>query len=71
VESSASWIIQKCTQRWIGNDLEYVDFPTPEGVMTRDQMVVVLERVCRENPAHEFKGHNLRQYAQSNTDGRL
>ena len=64
MESPASWIIQKCTQRWIGAVLQYVDFPTPEGVMTRNEMVLVLERVCLENPANEFRGHNLRQYAK-------
>jgi len=61
MESPASWIIQKCTQRWIGHELQYVDFPTPEGVMTRNEMAVVLERVGRENPDHEFRGHNLTQ----------
>ena len=34
--------------------------------MTRDEMVIVLERVGRENPDDEFRGHNLSQYAASN-----
>ena len=60
----ASWIIQRCTQQWRGSELLYEDFPTPEGIMTRGQMVEVLERVCREHPEHEFKGHNLTQYGR-------
>jgi hypothetical protein len=53
------WIIQKCTQRWIGTELLYEDFPTPEGLMTRDEMIEVLHRVCEEHQEDEFKGHNL------------
>jgi hypothetical protein len=47
-----------CTQRWVGNELQYEDFPTPEGRMTRDQMMQVLERVSRLHPNDEFRGHN-------------
>lgn len=62
------WIIQRCTQRstfrpelpgaacW---ELEYENFPTPEGRMTREQMLVVLDRVGRENPDDEFRGHRV------------
>jgi hypothetical protein len=67
MELPASWIIQKCLQQWNGTELLYVDYPTPEGIMTRDDMVLVLERVCRENPASEFRGHNLRQHATDDT----
>jgi hypothetical protein len=56
--ASREWIIQRCTQRWQGNDLVYEDFPTPEGLMTREEMVAVLDRVNREYSA-EFRGHRL------------
>lgn len=55
------WIIQRCTQKWIGTELQYEDFPVPEGVMTRSQMLTVLERVGRENPDDEFRGHRVRR----------
>jgi hypothetical protein len=57
------WIIQRCTQQWIGFDLQYEDFPTPEGRMTRETMVTVLERVCHENPDDEFRGHRAQRTA--------
>lgn len=53
------WIIQRCTQRWIGTELRYEDFPTPEGLMTRDQMIEVLSRVCEEHQDDEFRGHHV------------
>jgi hypothetical protein len=53
------WIIQRCTQRWVGTELQYEDFQTPEGRMTRDSMVKVLERVCHEHPHEEFRGHKV------------
>jgi hypothetical protein len=53
------WTIQRCAQRWVGSDLEYEDFPTPEGQMTRDLMLTVLERVSREHPQDEFRGHRV------------
>jgi len=59
-QESAEWIIRRCTQKWIGTELQYEDFPTPEGLMTRTQMLDVLERVSRENPDDEFCGHNTR-----------
>ena len=57
IETERQSVIQRCTQRWNGCDLDYEDFPTPEGRMTRDLMLSVLERVSRENPNDEFRGH--------------
>jgi len=65
----AEWIIQRCTQKWkirtelgpAGYELLYEDFPTPEGLMTRSQMCDVLERVGREHPNDEFRGHRMPQ----------
>jgi hypothetical protein len=63
----AEWIIQRCTQRWKKPpdvripELLYEDFPTPEGLMTRSQMVEVLDRVGREHPDDEFRGHKVHQ----------
>jgi len=61
------WIIQRCTQKWnrrpelgaAGFELLYENFPTPEGLMTRAQMAEVLERVSREHPDSEFRGHKV------------
>lgn len=65
---SGFWIIQRCTQKstyrpelpgaacW---QLEYEDFPVPEGLLTRDQMITVLDRVGRQNQDDEFRGHRL------------
>jgi hypothetical protein len=53
------WVIQRCTQRWAGFELEYEDFPTREGVMTRDLMLTVLERLYRDHPNDEFRGHKI------------
>jgi hypothetical protein len=43
--SDGQWIIQRCMQQWKKPpevriaELIYQDFPTPEGVMTRSEMV--------------------------------
>ena len=58
------WIIQRCTQKWhkcpelgrAGFELLCENFPTPEGLMTRVQMMEVLERVSREHPDSDFRG---------------
>ena len=57
-KSNRVWIIQRCTQKWIGSELQYENFPTREGLMTRAQMVKVLDRVNRQNPNDEFTRHN-------------
>jgi hypothetical protein len=56
--ANRTWIIQRCTQRWIGSELQYEDYPTPDGLMTRDEMIDVLLRVDEQNPNDEFRGHN-------------
>jgi hypothetical protein len=61
------WVIQRCTQRWVGFELEYEDFPTPEGPMTRDLMLKILERVCREHPDDEFRGHRVPHMSRVST----
>jgi hypothetical protein len=59
ISQATEWVIKRCTQRWVGFQLEYEDFPTPEGLMTRDLMLKVLERVSREHPSDEFRGHRV------------
>ena len=59
VTQNEQWVIQRCTQRWVGFELQYEDFPTPEGRMNRDRMLEVLERVSREHPNDEFRGHRV------------
>jgi len=53
------WIIQRCTQKLAGKELQYEEFPTPEGLMTREQMLEVLKRVEQEHPSDEFRGHRI------------
>jgi hypothetical protein len=55
------WIIQRCTQKWIGSELQYEDYPTPEGVMTHSQALEVLERVDRADFTNEFRAHCVRR----------
>lgn len=59
MEEDKQWIIQRCTQRWAGTELQYEDFPTLEGLMTRSRMVEALDRVSREHPGDEFRGHRV------------
>ena len=59
MQQATEWVIQRRTQRWVGFQLEYEDFPTPEGLMTRDLMLTILERVCQEHPDYEFRGHTV------------
>jgi hypothetical protein len=59
ISQNEEWVIQRCTQRWVGFELQYEDFPTSEGRMTRDRMLSVLERVSREHPNDEFRGHRV------------
>lgn len=54
------WLIQRCTQKIVGGQLQYEDFPTPEGLMTRARMLEVLDRVQRQNPQDEFRGHRAK-----------
>lgn len=60
MSEAKEWIIQRCTQRWNGMELIYEDFPTSEGLMTRAKMTHVLDRVNRQNPDSEFKGHRVK-----------
>ncbi len=53
------WIIQRCTQKWVDGDLQYEDFSTPEGILSRSEMLTVLDRVSRANPNDEFRGHRV------------
>jgi hypothetical protein len=54
------WIIQRCTQRWIGTELQYEDWPGySEHLMTRTEMLAAVEECDREWPQHEFRGHNV------------
>jgi hypothetical protein len=60
---SREWIIQRCTQKWIGSELQYEDFPIAQGLMTHRQMMRALERVQRLRPNDEFRGHNIAPWA--------
>jgi hypothetical protein len=35
MHKAKEWVIQRCTQRWVGFQLEYEDFPAPEDRRTR------------------------------------
>jgi len=56
------WVIQRCTQHWIGTELQYEDWPGyADQLMTRTQMVAALDDCNRQWPQHEFRGHNVFQ----------
>lgn len=63
------WIIQRCTQRWVGTELLYEDWIAgeytepleirpPNDLLTHAEMLEAL-KFCEESwPGHEFRGHN-------------
>ncbi len=57
------WIVQRCTQRWIGTELQYQDWgPHGPGTMTpviKSEMLEALDVVQRRWPDDEFRGHNV------------
>jgi hypothetical protein len=60
---SREWIIQRCTQEWIGIELQYQDWgPYGPGTMaplTRDEMIEALDAFQKKWPDDEFRGHNI------------
>ena len=64
------WIIQRCTQVWVGTDLRYEDWPRyAERLMTRREMLSALQECERQWPEYEFRGHNLVQSTPTHTRG--
>jgi hypothetical protein len=61
VPDRQEWIIQRCTQRWIGTELQYEDWPTTYGAKakTRSEMLGALKRLETAYPDDEFRGHNV------------
>jgi hypothetical protein len=59
----AEWIIQRCTQQWVGAELQYQDWgPYGPGTMTpltKSDMLAALEAFQRRWPDEEFRGHNV------------
>jgi hypothetical protein len=54
------WTIQRCTQGWIGTELQYEDWPGySEFLMSRTQMLDALKECQQQWPEHEFRGHNV------------
>jgi hypothetical protein len=53
------WIIQRCTQRWIGTELQYEDWPSANRPKTRTEMLEALEYCGKQWPDEEFRGHNI------------
>ena len=53
------WIVQRCTQRIIGTELQYQDWPGyAERLMTRTEMLEALKECNQRWPDDEFRGHN-------------
>jgi hypothetical protein len=63
VSEANEWIIQRCTQQWIGIELQYQDWgPHGPGTMTpvtKSEMQEALDVFQRRWPDHEFRGHNV------------
>lgn len=57
------WIIQRCTQEWIGTELQYQDWgPHGPGAMipvSKTEMIDVLKAIEKRWPDDEFRGHNI------------
>ena len=63
------WIIQRCTQRWIGTELVYEDWLGAVGpiigaavhddLMTYYEMLRALEVCAASYPDDEFRGHRV------------
>jgi hypothetical protein len=56
------WIVQRCTQQWIGMQLQlqYEDWPGySESLMTSEEMMEALQECIRLWPMHEFRGHRV------------
>lgn len=70
------WIIQRCTQRWVGTELQYEDWAdavsalaTPvmrQALMTRAEMLEALKLWEERRPQDEFRGHNVMNCACAN-----
>jgi hypothetical protein len=57
---AASWIIQRCTQQWIGASLQYEDWPGYcEKLLSYDEMIEALKQCDQRWPEHEFRGHSV------------
>lgn len=64
------WIIRRCTQQWIGQNLQYKNFLgacgpiigslLQEDLMSREEMLRALDVCCQTYPHDEFAGHNVK-----------
>lgn len=62
------WIIQRCTQRWVGTELQYQDYLgsigpivtacAVEDLMAIDEMMRALD-ICGKSSPDELRGHNV------------
>ena len=53
------WIIQRCTQVWVGTELQYEDWPARQQPVIRPEMLTKLARSNEQRPDDEFRGHNV------------
>ncbi len=59
-EDPRCWIVQRCTQKWVGTEIQYEDWPGYDIPTTHDQMLRELHLCERLFPQHEFRGHRVR-----------
>ncbi len=62
---TGEWIIQRCTQQWIGTELQYQDWGiygpgTMTPFLTKSEMMERLEAIEKRWPDDEFRGHNVK-----------
>lgn len=69
MDEAKEWIIQRCTQMWVGTELQYEDFPAGQPLLTRTEMSDELDRVGSKNPDGEFRGHRVIIDGTPRTDG--
>lgn len=59
MDGKREWIIQRCTQRWIGTELQYEDWPARQEPLTQIEMLDKLAYWNDQRPDDEFRGHNI------------
>jgi hypothetical protein len=61
------WIIQRCINAFTNH---YEDWPGYcEQPMTREEMILALEKCNHEWPNHEFRGHNINSESKPHAFG--
>lgn len=61
------WIIQRCTQRWVGTDLMYEDLSPRHLPYTKEQAIAAMDIIASYFPNDEFRAHRINHIVQQPT----